>query len=421
MGRTRRSPGVRRHSVPLNCLLSLVLSFLEISTESYMYDVPQLYGIQLLQRTRKDVVVAMKDQHHVKSLSDEEAALGLLRLLCGTSFRNCSVMQDYIFGILGVWKVLYGKDPPWILRPDYSLPFKYVYWGYASWLITQTGYLRVFSMSCPLQLRMVPSWVPDFSDVQAVDLDFRSPEKTVSISEDFKELHTSGYLVGNFLAGNLSVEAPPSGAMEDTIAWLRTRVLGFERKIVIPAASMKTCSTAKILNAWLIETYPSSGASLGEIRRLYELARPVATAAAITIEKFQRMKDSYGVSFLENLKVLVGLIQGDQYLLDNGDIVSRHKHTATRMQKGDKVYYLKGNDVLSTVERHVLRPTTDNQYLLLVTVFLGIETDTIRAWAKQSPYKDGDKWLDDGRTGIIRHHLAKSTFQRWSKPFSVAN
>ncbi|KAH8664372.1 heterokaryon incompatibility protein-domain-containing protein [Xylariales sp. PMI_506] len=374
-------------SVPLNCLLAFGLAYLESTIPHPTTDeAAMLYGLQLIVRTRKVVFdVLNHGQGAVTDApSDVEAALGLLRLLCSSSVRDCGTAHDYMYGILGLWKFLYLRhhEMPSTLYPDYSQSFETTCHRYASYLIMKTGALRVFSMSRPCLSPGIPSWVPNFAEIMPVELDFLDTESTVSISSDMAEVTVNGYLIGHCLDGWAEGDKyEPLSDISKIQPWLARRLLQFEKEYIIPAAQIKRCPAQQLWDSWLKQFQVMNRARFQQIMSIYRstLSTDDDPGPHVLEEEDLSIQEDEKKVFQRDVDLLIGGLLGPQFLLDSGDIVSS-KYLATTLKKGDKVFYLQGAKTLESGLLHTLRPISSNRYRLLGMVFLTIHDYVVADW-----------------------------------------
>jgi Heterokaryon incompatibility protein (HET) len=117
---------------------------------------------------------SLNNQYQLQAMKAAAAQkpLSLERLLAYSRYFQATQAQDYVFGLLGIWKFSQGiKELPRDMTPDYNRSMDpdfvaQVFTQY-SWLIIQdTSDLNVLSLVDDLSTRQqkcLPSWVPDYS------------------------------------------------------------------------------------------------------------------------------------------------------------------------------------------------------------------------------------------------------------------
>jgi hypothetical protein len=117
---------------------------------------------------------SLDNQYQLEAMKAAAAQkpLSLERLLAYSRCFQATQAQDYVFGLLGIWKFSQGKkELPKDMAPDYSRSKEpdfvaQVFTQYSWFIIQDTGDLNILSLVDDLsthQQKGLPSWVPNYS------------------------------------------------------------------------------------------------------------------------------------------------------------------------------------------------------------------------------------------------------------------
>lgn len=115
---------------------------------------------------------SLNNQYQLEAMKTAAKPLSLERLLAYCRYFQATQAQDYVFGLLGIWKSSQGtKKLPKDMTPDYSqskeLDFVAQVFTQYSWVIIRdTRDLNILSLADDISARQqedLPSWVPDYS------------------------------------------------------------------------------------------------------------------------------------------------------------------------------------------------------------------------------------------------------------------
>lgn len=117
---------------------------------------------------------SLNNQYQLEAMKAAAAQkpLSLERLLAYSRSFQATQAQDYVFGLLGIWKFSQGmKELPKDMTPDYSRDKEpdfvaQVFTRYSWFIIQDTGDLNILSLVDDVSTRQqkcLPSWVPDYS------------------------------------------------------------------------------------------------------------------------------------------------------------------------------------------------------------------------------------------------------------------
>jgi Heterokaryon incompatibility protein (HET) len=117
---------------------------------------------------------SINNQYQLEAMKAAAARkpLSLELLLAYSRYFQATQAQDYVFGLLGVWKSSQGiKELPEYMKPDYSRSKEpefvaQVFTRYSWFMIQETRDLNILSLVDDVSTRTqegLPSWVPDYS------------------------------------------------------------------------------------------------------------------------------------------------------------------------------------------------------------------------------------------------------------------
>jgi hypothetical protein len=117
---------------------------------------------------------SLNNQYQLEAMKTAAARkpLSLELLLAHSRYFQATQAQDYVFGLLGVWKSSQGmKELPEDMKPDYRRSQEpdfvaQVFTRYSWFMIQETGDLNILTLVDDLTTRArdgLPSWVPDYS------------------------------------------------------------------------------------------------------------------------------------------------------------------------------------------------------------------------------------------------------------------
>ncbi|KAI1323033.1 heterokaryon incompatibility protein-domain-containing protein [Xylariaceae sp. FL0255] len=123
-------------------------------------------------------------------LARKSASQRIITVLAGVRNKEATDPRDQLYGLLGIVTYKAIGPLPVELTPDYSIPFEKVYWDYTTYLLKNTGDLRLLPEG-DYELPGVPSWVPDFryTALRGKQINCKT---VIEISEDKRILFLSG-------------------------------------------------------------------------------------------------------------------------------------------------------------------------------------------------------------------------------------